>query len=268
MNRPRSAKVVWSHRIGPGIYQQRFAESQIARRSRAGQFVHLLPGARHLFRRAFSVYATDPKAGTFDILYQVFGEGTSCLAGLKTGATLDVLGPLGNGFTIPQRGQVPILVGGGLGMAPLRLWATELVSGKKNPSSKPVIILGARNRSLCTAPAGLHRLGIRPYWATDDGSRGFHGNAVALLERLIGESRADPSGVIVYGCGPEPMLRALARSCAKSRITCQVSLERAMPCGFGVCMGCVVTSTDGTGYETHRRVCREGPVFDAESILL
>jgi dihydroorotate dehydrogenase electron transfer subunit len=269
LNRPHSATVVWSRRIGPGITQQRFAQSTIARQSRAGQFVHLLPGAKHLFRRAFSVYATDAKAGTFDVLYQVLGEGTRCLAGLKTGATCDVLGPLGNTFTPPQRGQVPILVGGGLGMAPLRLWATELMNGKKAATSaRPVMILGARNRALGTPPTGVNRLGIRPYWATDDGSRGHHGNVVELFDRLVRESTVDPNGVIVYSCGPEPMLRALAHSCAGHGIGCEVSLERSMPCGFGVCMGCVVTSSDQSGYETHRRVCRDGPVFDATSIVL
>ncbi|HUU44452.1 MAG TPA: dihydroorotate dehydrogenase electron transfer subunit [Acidobacteriota bacterium] len=268
MRRPRLAELVRSRRIGPDIYQQRYADRLIAGQARAGQFVQLLPGESHLFRRPFSVYATDPDAGTFDVLFQVLGEGTRCLTCLPHGTTVDVLGPLGNRFRPPRRGQIPVLVGGGLGMAPLRLWACEIISAtqSRNSLTQPVMILGARTRALALAPMGLSKLGLRPYWATDDGTRGLRGTAVDLLARLIEKSGADHRRMIVYGCGPEPMMEALARFCTDRAIDCQVSLERSMPCGFGVCMGCVVTARDASGYETYRRVCRDGPVFDAGSI--
>lgn len=269
MRRRRFATLVWSRKVGPDIYHQRFAEPTTARQGRAGQFVHLLPGAAHLFRRAFSIYATDPGSGTFDILHQALGSGTRCLARLPKGAAVDMIGPLGNRFPVPGAGQVPILVGGGLGMAPLRLWAWELAHAahrRKNPAN-PVMILGARSRPQTTAPYGMHALGIRPYWATDDGSRGFHGNVVELLGKLLHETDVDPARALVCGCGPEVMMKALAVICARERIACHVSLERAMPCGFGVCMGCMVEAKDGTGYDTHRRVCRDGPVFDATAIV-
>lgn len=269
MRRHRLAQLVWSRKVGPSIYHQRFAEPYTARHGHAGQFVHLLPGAAHLFRRAFSIYATDPVAGTFDILHQALGSGTRCLARLSNGAAVDMIGPLGNRFPVPRTGQVPMLVGGGLGMAPLRFWAWELAQAAQRVKNRatPVMILGARSRPQATAPYGLHALGVRPYWATDDGSRGFHGNVVELLGMLLHQTNVDPAGALVCGCGPEVMMKALAGLCEREGIACHVSLERAMPCGFGVCMGCMVEAKGGTGYDTHRRVCRDGPVFDAATIV-
>jgi dihydroorotate dehydrogenase electron transfer subunit len=155
-------------------------------------------------------------------------------------------------------------------MAPLRLFACELAALSKTRKNRPlpVMILGARTRELAVAPSGVSKLGIRPYWATDDGSREFRGTAVALLANLIESSDADSKGIAVYGCGPELMMTALADYCLDHEIDCQLSLERSMPCGFGVCMGCVVTGRDTSGYDTHRRVCRDGPVFDAKTITL
>ena len=270
MRRRRLATLVWSRKVGPDIYHQRFTEPYSARHGRAGQFVHLLPGAAHLLRRAFSIYATDPASGTFDILHQTLGDGTRCLARLPKGAAVDTIGPLGNRFPAPHSGQVPVLVGGGLGMAPLRIWAWELAHAaqRRRRRALPVMILGARSRPQTTAPYRLNALGIRPYWATDDGSRGFHGNVVELLGMLLHQTNVDPAGAVVYGCGPEVMMKALVGLCEREGIACYVSLERAMPCGFGVCMGCMVETKDGTGYDTHRRVCLDGPVFDATAIVL
>ncbi|HEX9750088.1 MAG TPA: dihydroorotate dehydrogenase electron transfer subunit [candidate division Zixibacteria bacterium] len=269
MRRHRLVTLLSTRRVGPNVFQQRFEDPLIARRARAGQFVHLLPGSEQLFRRAFSVYATDPDAETFDVLHQVYGEGTRLLSCLPRGASIDAIGPLGNRFTVPPRGHTPVLVGGGLGMAPLRLWAAELLdSGTSKRSAPPLLVLGARNRALCVTPYALPGLSRRTHWATDDGSRGIHGTAVSLLERLIAEQQIDAHAATVYGCGPEPMLRALATVCAGHGMPCQVSLERSMPCGFGVCMGCVVRARDTSGYDTFKRVCRDGPVFDSHAIIL
>jgi len=270
VNRHRRATLVWTRRVGPGIYHQRLADSLIARKARAGQFVHLLPGPEHLFRRAFSVYATDPDAGTFDILHQVLGAGTRCLARQPVGAVVDTLGPLGNSFSPPPRGLTPVLVGGGLGMAPLRLWALELVTMCRTGRKKihpPVVVLGVRSRNLAVTPYQLPMLRLRPHWATDDGSRGFQGTSVGLFAAMIDRGELEPAQIVAYGCGPEAMMSALAHLCATHGIRCEVSLERAMPCGYGVCMGCVVRGRGASGYETYHRVCRDGPIFDATSIV-
>jgi dihydroorotate dehydrogenase electron transfer subunit len=268
-----SAELLWTRTVGPSIFQQRLIEPVIARQARAGQFVHMLPGGRHLFRRAFSVYATDPAGGTFDVLHQVFGEGTRCLSRLPKGARVDVLGPLGNRFPQPTKGRQPVLVGGGLGMAPLRFLAFELLASQQGKKARrierdPLMLLGGRTKAQAIPPAGLSSLGLRTLWATDDGSRGFHGNVVALLSDRIAHEVIDPEHAVVYGCGPEVMMAALANVCRTHNIPCYVSLERSMPCGFGVCMGCVVESRNGTGYGTHVRVCRDGPVFDAADVVI
>jgi dihydroorotate dehydrogenase electron transfer subunit len=158
-------------------------------------------------------------------------------------------------------------------MAPLRLFACELLQaqrGKRNagPGRDPLMLLGGRTIEQAVPPYGLSSLGLRPIWATDDGSRGFHGNVVSLLADRIGQGAIDPEHAVVYGCGPEVMMAALASLCRTKNIPCYVSLERSMPCGFGVCMGCVVQTRHGSGYGTHVRVCRDGPVFDAADVVI
>lgn len=269
MNQRLTSTLVWTRRVGPNIFHQRFHQPHIARNSKAGQFVHILPASDLLFRRAFSVYGTDLKAGTFDVLHQVLGVGTKSLASDPVGCELDTLGPLGNRFTHPPKGHTAVLVGGGLGMAPLRLWTLELLArtAKQNNAPKPVMILGVRNAALAVSPHQLTRYGLRPMWASDDGSKGFHGTAVALLDHMIQNGKLDPQSICVYGCGPEPMMSALAKVCAAHGAFCEVSLERSMPCGYGVCMGCVVEGVGCSGYDTYKRVCRDGPVFNAATIV-
>lgn len=274
MNHPRPAALLWTRQVARDVFHQRFVEPHIARHARAGQFVHLLPGTRHLFRRAFSVYAADGKAGTFDVLHQVLGEGTRCLSQLKKGQMVDALGPLGNRFPSPGAGRRAVLVGGGLGMAPLRLFALELAAGTSKRTTRktredmtPLLLLGTRAKPLAITPYELTGAGLKPVWASDDGSRGFHGTVVALLAEQIAANRVVPEQSVVYGCGPEPMMAALAQLCAQHQLPCWVSLERSMPCGYGVCMGCVIRTKGGTGYETFKRVCRDGPVFDSERII-
>jgi len=273
VNIAHSAELVWTRIVGPNIFQQRFSQPQVARHGRAGQFVHLLPEPKHLFRRAFSIYATDPRAGTFDVLHQVFGEGTRSLSQLPKGAPVDVLGPLGNKFPVPEKGRRPVLVGGGLGMAPLRFMAHELLSAQAGKKTKridhdPLMLLGGRTKLQAVSPFGMASLGLRTLWATDDGSKGFHGNVVALLSERIASGVIDPKRAEVFGCGPEVMMAALAAVCRRHKIPCYVSLERSMPCGFGVCMGCVVETRSGSGYGTHVRVCRDGPVFNADDVVI
>ncbi|GAB4324512.1 MAG: dihydroorotate dehydrogenase electron transfer subunit [Candidatus Zixiibacteriota bacterium] len=270
-----TARLVSTKSVGPAIYQQRFHQPTIARTAHAGQFVHMLPDKKRLFRRALSIYAIDREAGTFDVLHQVLGEGTRSLSRLEKGAEVDTLGPLGNRFPSPPKGRRAVLVGGGLGMAPLRLLAYELAGemtkrargGEVDRDRLPLMMLGARTKALTTQPYKLSRFDIRIQWATDDGSRGYNGTVVMRLRNEIERGALDPHASVVYGCGPEPMMAALAQECASFDIPCYVSLERSMPCGFGVCMGCVVRRRDGNGYDTYSRVCRDGPVYNAADII-
>lgn len=269
MKQRLTSVLVWTERVGPNIFHQRFHQPEIARTAKAGQFVHILPANDLLFRRAFSVYAADPAEGTYDVLHQILGVGTRSLATDPIGSELDTLGPLGNRFTHPPTGHTPVLVGGGLGMAPLRLWTLELLSEAERTGgvSAPVMILGVRTAALAVSPYQLEPKGLKPLWASDDGSKGFHGTAVALLDDRIKSGALDPARISVYGCGPEPMMSAFAKVCAAHGAFCEVSLERSMPCGYGVCMGCVIQGVNCSGYDTYKRVCRDGPVFNAATIV-
>ena len=221
-----------------------------------GQFamVKVADGIDPLLRRPFSIHRqTEAAPGEFEILFRVAGAGTKLLARVHVGDRLDILAPLGQGFRL--EGEHPLLVGGGIGVAPLLFLAeTFLAKGVR-----PKLLLGARSDRdiLCHDDFGC--LAVPYALATEDGSVGESGTVTQLLER---ELRAAAGAVSVYACGPSPMLAAVAAICGRAGIRCQVSLEAYMACGFGACLGCVVPATR----VEYLRVCKEGPVFDAGEI--
>jgi dihydroorotate dehydrogenase electron transfer subunit len=227
----------------------------IAAAVRPGQFVHVaLPEFEaHVLRRPFSVYAADPAAGTIDLVYQVVGEGTRRLSRAAEGR-LSVLGPLGRGFDVPEGASRLLLVGGGLGAAPLHLLAGVLAGDGID------IVLGAQTATaLIGLPDFTALLGPgHVHVTTDDGSAGVQGFTTVLAERLLAAHPYD----YVATCGPQPMQKAIARLAAAAGVTCDVSLERRMACGVGVCLSCVVDVTGGRA-----RACVEGPVFRAAEVV-
>lgn len=220
-----------------------------------GQFamVKVSDGIDPLLRRPFSIHrheATSP--GDFEILFRAVGAGTKLLARTHVGDRLDVLAPLGQGFRLDAKR--PVLVGGGIGVAPLLFLAEEFLRRGVRPK---LLVGGRRDRDiLCHEDFGC--LAIPYSIATEDGSLGETG----LVTRLLEEALVDPAGAQVYACGPTPMLAAVARACSLRRVPCQVSMEAHMACGVGACLGCVVPGAAG-GY---LRVCKEGPVFDSTSL--
>ena len=215
-----------------------------------------------------SLYGVDRDARTFSVLFARMGRGTSVLAEHRKGDTIDVLGPLGNSFPKPGKSDTVVLVGGGVGMPPLRFFAAELLQRSTMSADRLRFYLGSRSSGGCIAPAGLAGLGVKPIWATDDGSRGFPGTVVDALENDLGENGMDTGRLLVCSCGPEPMLEAVADLCLRKDIRCHLALERPMPCGVGLCMGCVVETVDGSGYGKYKRVCCEGTIFDAREVKL
>ena len=217
-----------------------------------GQFVEILveDEPRVMLRRPISVHDADAAAGTLSLLIQIVGNGTRRMAGLKVGDSLNVVYPLGNGFTtdIPA-GSKALLVGGGAGTAPLLHLSKEL----KAKGVQCTILLGGRTASLIPVQDDF-----RPYGdlllATDDGSLGHHG--IVTTHPAFADSYD-----IIYTCGPTPMMKAVARSAAQRAIRCEVSLENMMACGVGACL-CCVTDTD----QGHRCVCKDGPVFDISTM--
>jgi dihydroorotate dehydrogenase electron transfer subunit len=197
-------------------------------------------GERPFLPRAFSVLRT--RGRELHFLIEDVGPGTKRLCELEPGEELLLVGPLGNGFTPPRDGREPLLVGGGVGIAPLAIWQDEL-------GGRTRALLGFRDRAHA---AGATLLGA-PVVATDDGSVGHHGLVTDLLTEELDER------IEVYACGPPPMLEAVRAMCTERGVPAQLALESGMACGFGACFGCVVPTVDG-----YVRLCVDGPVLSAQ----
>ncbi|HST54893.1 MAG TPA: dihydroorotate dehydrogenase electron transfer subunit [Solirubrobacteraceae bacterium] len=195
--------------------------------------------------RAFSVARWS--GGEAHFLLEDVGPGTRRLCELRAGEQLWCLGPLGVGFTAPSPGHRALLVGGGVGIAPLAIWQDRLLQD----GATPRVLLGFRDRAHAAGAALLTDAAV----ATDDGSVGHHGFVTELLAAEL--DRGEP--VTVYACGPPSMLEAVRALCAARRTPAQLALEAGMACGYGACFGCAVPAADG-GY---LRVCVDGPVIDA-----
>lgn len=239
--------------VAPNIHVLSFHAPGIASTVLPGQFVQIRvsDSTAPLLRRPFSVYRV---AGpVVEIVFAAIGAGTTILSSYQPPRTLDVIGPLGNAFGVAGEQDDAILVGGGLGVAPLPI-LTEALERRSRPIRT---FLGARTAGQILTQ---HLLNVEA--ATDDGSRGFHGTVVELLRlHLRGEGVRRAK---IYGCGPNAMLRSLARLAGEYRIPCELSLESAMACGIGLCQGCPVERTSGG--KKYSLVCTEGPVFDAQSV--
>ncbi len=255
-----SSRIVSQKEIAPDTFLLRLYAPEIAENAVPGQFVMVRPGLEEerdpLLRRPFSVHRADPDAQQIEILYRVVGRGTRMIARKQAGSHLQVLGPLGRGFSLPK-GKIPILVGGGLGTAPL-LFLADVLEEKR-----AVVVLGAVTRSQLLRLQDFSSTGLEVLVATEDGSLGNRGLVTEVLDRLLGRLEKDArKNVVVFSCGPMPMMRAVAGLCGNYSVECQVSLETAMACGLGLCLGCAVCSD--TGAFLH--VCRQGPVFPAGQV--
>ena len=223
-----------------------FSFLRTRRRATAAGGVIASSGALHASEAASSaatVREAEPTELVLEFLLEAIGPGTARLAELRPGDGLNVLGPLGVGFSPPDSGQRPVLCGGGIGVAPLAGWEDEL--------ERPTTLLGFRDAE--HAPAASLFAG--PRVATDDGSVGHYGLVTELLAREI-----DPRAV-VYACGPPPMLEAVRALCGERDVPAQLALETGMACGYGACFGCAVATREG-----YVRLCLEGPVMDARTL--
>ena len=202
---------------------------------------------RPFLPRAFSV-ARRHDDGTLDFLLEAVGPGTERLAELGAGDDVWLLGPLGRGFSPPGPERRPILVGGGIGIAPLAIWQDAL-------GASALVLLGFRDAAHAEGAELL--TGARV--ATDDGTRGHRGLVTELLAAELGRD----ASAHVYACGPPPMLEAVRALCAEHEVPAQLALESGMACGYGACFGCVVPTRDG-----YVRLCVDGPVLDAADLEL
>lgn len=231
---------------------------QIASKARPGQFVMVKAGVGKdpLLRRPFSIHQVTSN-GRVQLYFKVVGRGTKMLARVRPGETLNVFGPLGRGYRLQEK-TPSVLVGGGLGVAPLLFLAKENCRIKKN-CENDIVILGARHKNdLAPLLDDFNQFGLRLLTATDDGSLGHHGFVTDVLRTID-----VPLGVTVYACGPEPMMAAVAKYSRTIGAQCQVSIESVMACGMGACLGCSKPAKNGT----YTHVCLNGPVYNAEELV-
>jgi len=235
------------------------APAGFARAAKPGQFVEILCreawSADPLLRRPFSIYAADDVRGEMTVLVRPYGRGSSWLIAQPAGAAVDVLGPLGNSFTVSPKSRNLLLVAGGVGAAPLMLLARWAIARDLNVT----YLLGAMSEEGLLA-TDLVPGEVEYVVATNDGSAGHQGFVTDLVPRYL--EWADQ----VFSCGPEPMFRSLRQEVLDNRFgekpTVQLSVERTMACGVGACLGCVVETKRGM-----KTSCLDGPVFDMDGLV-
>jgi len=248
------ARILSQEEIATDIYSLWIQTEHIADRAKAGQFlsVYCDDGSR-LLPRPISICEIDRERSALRMVYRIAGNGTAEFAAKKAGGSLRVTGPLGNGF--PLKEKKAFLIGGGIGIPPILELAKQLDCEKQ-------MILGYRDSQLFLLDEFQKQGEV--YIATEDGSTGTKGNVLdAIRENGL---EAD----IIYACGPTPMLRALKAYAAEHDMECLISMEERMACGIGACLACVCRSTETDAHTNvhNKRICKEGPVFDAREVEL
>ncbi|HAN50793.1 MAG TPA: dihydroorotate dehydrogenase electron transfer subunit [Lachnospiraceae bacterium] len=248
-----------------GIYSL-WIRTDLALYAKPGQFISIyLNDASRILPRPISICEVNRDAGTIRTVYRVAGKGTEELTHLMRDDKIRIMAPLGNGY--PLQGGRTLLIGGGIGIPPMLELAKELsgvgrLDGVSHPALSVTSVLGYRNDRMFLKDE-FENYG-KVYIATDDGSYGTHGTVIdAIHEHML---TAD----VIYACGPKPMLRGVKEFAMKNQIRCYLSLEERMACGVGACLGCVCKSTkvDDHSKVKNKRVCTDGPVFEAQEVDL
>lgn len=255
-------EVVSNEQVSERLFVMELKAPEIAQSAKPGQFIHInIPTLTdHILRRPFCIYYRNLGRETIALLYQVVGDGTAALRTWGRSQRVSVMGPIGNGWQIPEHAERALLVGGGVGAVPLYLLYEELV--RKGIDTD--VVLGAVTKdALVCASRYTQVADCEPWCATDDGSYGYEGFCTepardALLKAASEGLQYDFMAV----CGPEPLMRACAALAAEQDVACYVSLEKRMACGIGACLSCVVDTQEGK-----KRVCVDGPIFDAKEII-
>jgi dihydroorotate dehydrogenase electron transfer subunit len=243
------AKVIESEMVASGIFSLLLEEKRLAEEARPGQFIHLRlnknSSAAPLLRRPFSIAGAFPERGFLQIVFQLRGEGTKTLSSLQGGDELDCLGPLGSGFQPGEDSQLAaLLVGGGIGVAPLLFLAQTLLQSHK----RVLLFYGAARLTELIPLERFLPPGVEVYLATDDGSAGFQGFVTDMLHfRLQKEGRLPAE---IFACGPRLMMKRLAGMEIARDMRMQLSLEEMLACGIGACHGCAVETSRGIKKET------------------
>ena len=242
--------------IAKDIYSMWISTKAIAREAKPGQFVSVYTkDASRLLPRPISLCEIDREKDALRIVYRIAGDGTREFSRLRAGDTIDILGPLGNGFPLEEaKGKRVMLMGGAIGIPPM-LETAKAIQGEK------IIVSGYRDELFLTEE--LNAAG-QLYLATEDGSAGTKGNVLDAVK--ANRLEAD----LIFACGPTPMLRAIKAYALDKGIPCWVSMEEKMACGIGACLACVCKSTEVDGHSQvhNKRICKDGPVFLSTEVEL
>lgn len=251
----KRAMVLGHEQVSPGVKRITLYAPQIAKVATPGQFVNVKCSTTMdpLLRRPFSLNRINREDGTIGLLYKVVGRGTELMSQLRVGDAIQVLGPLGRGFTWTEGLGHALLIAGGIGVAPLYPLAQSLVAN----GAKVTCLFGARCSQDLADRDELAALGVIVSCCTEDGSCDTKGLVTDLMRGTSDKFDC------AFACGPNPMLAALKELCSDIRLPLQVSLEQIMACGLGVCLGCTCEKENETGYW---HVCSDGPVLWAEEV--
>lgn len=267
-----AAGEVLSHKkYGEKYHSLTVVSPDVGEAVRPGQFVNVKCGDERSFilRRPFSVYRVHKQGGwasTIEFVFDVRGPGTDYLSRLRAHATVDLLGPLGRGFALPSTRAHCLLVGGGIGAAPLFFLADEL----RNDGHRVDVVLGARTAGLLLNAIEARRLASVCRVTTEDGSTGDRGRVTDVLAETMERCETE----VVYACGPHPMLAAVSQACVDAGVPVQVAVEELMGCGYGVCMTCVMPlrrparpGEEPDDTVLYARTCTDGPVFNGAAVV-
>ncbi len=240
--------------LAKNIYSFTILCPEIAEKALCGQFVHVKANG-FLLRRPISLCEIDRAAGTIRIVFEIRGEGTRAIADLRQGDLVDLIGPLGNGFTLLEPGKKAVLVGGGIGVPPMVQTAAHY---GKNATA----IVGFRSANAVILTEDFEKNGNELMLCTDDGTLGRKGFVTQALKERLKRGPAD----IICACGPGPMLKGVVELARQYGVKCEVSLEERMGCGVGACLVCAC-KTVKDGQEYYKHVCKDGPIFDSSEVI-
>jgi dihydroorotate dehydrogenase electron transfer subunit len=258
-----TSTVISKEKLSEKIFKLTLSSPHISRRVKPGNFVHIKvsPNYHPLLRRAFSVHRVDKQKRSFDILFKVVGKGTKILSEKSPGDILDLLGPVGNDFSVPKKGETVMMVAGGMGIAPLWFLFCNLIN--KIDKERLIFFWGAKTKKELLYCEKLKDLKTNFIVTTDDGSFGAKGLVTDAFLKEIRRKKSESKRLRIYSCGPGEMLKKMSEISKEYGLSCQISLEGSMACGVGACWGCAVRLENG-GY---KRVCVDGPVFDAREVV-
>lgn len=248
-----TAKVVSQETLATDVYSLVLEAPDIAAQAIAGQFVSVYThDGSKMLPRPISLCGIDREAGTLRLVYRVVGFGTKEFSQFTAGDTVDILGPLGNGFM--KSDKKAILIGGGIGIPPMLQLAKELDCEKS-------VVLGYRDEIFLNEEFEPY---AQVYMSSEDGQHGVKGNVIDAIKEY------GVDGAVIYACGPTPMLRGIKTYAMEKGIECQISMEEKMACGVGACLACVCKTKDIDEHSQvhNRRICKDGPVFYAEEVEL